>query len=248
MERQNNDIAICSVCGKPKEKLMKWLDGSYRKLGIMCDCEKQNMKDTEERFKQEEIQRKKSNCFANAGMIKNTFENDDKQNPELSNIMLEYANNFETNFRENKGLLLYGTVGTGKSYFASCIANRIIENGYTCIMTNFTTIINDLTKNYTDRGEVIDHLCKCSLLIIDDLGTERQSDFMKEQVFNIVNARYASGKPMIITTNLDYKEMIKETDIGRKRIYDRVIENAKVYEMKSTSRRLQKSIANNFGG
>ena len=81
----------------------------------------------------------------------------------------------------------------------------------------------------------IDFLNKYSLLIIDDLGAERKSEFMQEQVFNIIDARYRSGKPMIITTNLTAEEMKKPSEIGQGRIYDRILERCHPVEVKGKS-------------
>ena len=91
-------------------------------------------------------------------------------------------------------------------------------------MTNFATILNDLNSHYADRNEYIQSLCRNRLLIIDDLGLERGTDYGLEQVYNVIDARYRSNKPLIITTNLTLNEMQNETNIARKRIYDRVLE------------------------
>ena len=74
---------------------------------------------------------------------------------------------------------------------------------------------------------------------IDDLGAERKSDFMQEQVFNIIDARYRSGLPMIITTNLTAEEMKKPTEIGQSRIYDRILERCHPVAVQGQSIRRQ---------
>ena len=61
-------------------------------------------------------------------------------------------------------------------------------------------------------------------LIIDNLGIERNSDFALEQVFNVIDSRYRSKKPLIITTNLTLSELNNAADIAHKRIYDRILE------------------------
>jgi len=64
----------------------------------------------------------------------------------------------------------------------------------------------------------------CDLLILDDFGMERQTDYAREQVFNIIDGRYLTKRPLIITTNLSLQEMKTTTDLAQKRIYDRVLE------------------------
>ena len=100
------------------------------------------------------------------------------------------------------GLLIWGDVGTGKSFFAGCIANALLEKGVPVLMTNFSRILNTLTgMHFEDRNQFIDSLNRYSLLIIDDLGIERNSEFALEQVFNVIDSRYRSKKPLIVTTN-----------------------------------------------
>ena len=123
------------------------------------------------------------------------------------------------------GLLLWGDVGIGKSFFAGCIANALVDKGVPVLMTNFSRILNTLTGMYSDdRSQFIDSFNKYSLLIIDDLGIERSSEFALEQVFNVIDSRYRSKKPLIVTTNLTLDELKHPKDLARARIYDRVLE------------------------
>jgi DNA replication protein DnaC len=62
------------------------------------------------------------------------------------------------------------------------------------------------------------------LLVFDDLGAERGTEFAREQVYNVVNARWESGRPFIVTTNLTLQEMQNEEQMVLKRIYDRVLD------------------------
>ena len=69
-------------------------------------------------------------------------------------------------------------------------------------MTNFALILNDLAASFENRNEYISRLCRYPLLIIDDFGMERGTEYGLEQVFNVIDSRYRSGKPLIVTTNL----------------------------------------------
>ena len=92
-------------------------------------------------------------------------------------------------------------------------------------MTNFARILNALNGMYAeDRNRYIDSLNQYSLLIIDDLGAERGTEYALEQVFNIVDARLRSDLPMIVTTNLTLNEMKHPADLAHERIYSRVLE------------------------
>ena len=92
-------------------------------------------------------------------------------------------------------------------------------------MTNFARILNRLTDFIAgDRNAYIDDLNRFQLLIIDDLGVERNSEFAREQVFSVIDSRYRSQNPMIVTTNLTLTELRNPPDLARARIYDRVLE------------------------
>ena len=99
-------------------------------------------------------------------------------------------------------LPVLGGVGTGKSYLAGCIANALMEKEIPVRMTNFALILNDLAASFEGRNEYISRLCRYPLLILDDFGMERGTEYGLEQVFNVIDSRYRSGKPLIVTTNL----------------------------------------------
>lgn len=136
-----------------------------------------------------------------------------------------YVEHWEKAYQQNIGLLLFGNVGTGKSFFAGCIANALLDQEVPVLMTNFPTILNRLTGMFSeDRAEFIAALSEYDLLIIDDLGVERSTDYAMEQIFFIIDSRYRSRKPMIITTNLKLSELKNPPDLAHARIYDRILE------------------------
>ena len=124
----------------------------------------------------------------------------------------------------NIGYLLWGGVGTGKSYFAGCIANALMEREIPVCMTNFALILGDLAASFEGRNEYISRLCSFPLLILDDFGMERGTEYGLEQVYNVIDSRYRSGKPLIATTNLTLEELQHPEDTAHARIYDRLIE------------------------
>lgn len=164
----------------------------------------------------------KSMCFQDSALYGWTFENDNGRNPLISKAKI-YAGKWSDMLSKNIGLLLWGEVGTGKTYFAACIANALVENCVSVKMTNFSTILNDLFYE-SDKSQYIDRLNNHNLLIIDDLGIERDTEYALEQVFNIIDARYKSNKPLIVTTNLTITEIKNPVDTAHKRIYGRVLE------------------------
>ena len=133
--------------------------------------------------------------------------------------------NWKEAYKSNIGLLLFGDVGTGKSFFAGCIANALLDRDVPVLMTNFPTILNRLTGMFSeDRSEFIASFDEYDLLIIDDLGVERSTEYAMEQMFFVIDSRYRSRRPMIITTNLKLAELKNPPDLAHARIYDRILE------------------------
>ena len=135
-----------------------------------------------------------------------------------------YAEHWADMKAENIGYLLWGSVGTGKSYLAACIANALMEQEIPVRMTNFAAVLNDLNSRIEGRNEYISRLCRYPLLIIDDFGMERGTEYGLEQVYNVIDSRYRSGKPLIVTTNLSLDELQHPQDTPHARIYDRLLE------------------------
>lgn len=226
----------CSACGDRVQTDVE-VFGEKRRVRCICTCRKKERDAHVERQRLEEVKRKRMVCFAESNMAEWCFANDDRKNAKLSDAMLRYAEKFPEFKKDGKGLLLYGTVGTGKTYYAACIANRLLDDGYPVLMTNFARLTNTIQGMFDGKQEYIDSLNKYSLLVLDDLGAERKSEFMQEMVFNIIDARYRAGLPFIITTNLTAEEIKKPQDIGYSRIYDRILERCFPVEVSGTSRR-----------
>lgn len=240
----DDGLLHCAVCHKKTQTIVEF-EGEKRRVRCICDCKQKEL----EAYKQAEIQaeneRMRRRCFAETNMAGWTFANDDGKNPKISNAMKRYSADFRDFKEEGRGLLLYGSVGTGKTYYAACIANALIDIGYSVLMTNFARLTNEIQGRFDDKNEYIDSLNRYSLLIIDDLGAERKSEYMQETVFSIIDSRYRSGLPFIITTNLSAEEIKKNGDIGYSRIYDRILERCFPIEVKGESRRRQ-NLKNNF--
>ena len=194
--------------------------------------------------KQAEIERMKASGLQDKALYDYTFDKDNGINPEMA-YAHKYVENWEDMKANSSGLLLWGNVGTGKSFFAGCIANSLLEKGVPVLMTNFSRILNTLSgMHFEDRNQFIDSLNRYSLLIIDDLGIERNSEFALEQVFNVIDSRYRSKKPLIVTTNLTLEELNKPTDMAHSRIYDRILERCAPIRINNRNIRKDNASAN----
>lgn len=230
----------CGICHSKVQTRVN-LFGEDRIVRCICECRIKEREAYEEQRRIEERERRRRLCFAKAEakMQKWTFENDDRENAQISDAMINYTEQFRDFINDGQGLLFSGTIGTGKTYFAACIANRLIDKGYRILMTSFTKLTNDIQATFDGKQEIIDELNNYPLVIFDDLGVERNSEFMQEMVYNIIDSRYKSGLPFIITTNLSLEEIKKPKDLSCARIYDRILERCFPVEFSGVSKRRQ---------
>ncbi len=134
--------------------------------------------------------------------------------------------------------MLWGDVGTGKSFAAACIANALLEQAIPVLMTNFSKILNQMGAMYSEeRYQYIASFNHYSLLIIDDLGIERSTEYAKEQVYAVIDERYKANLPLIITTNLTISEIRNPDNVADARIYSRVLEMCTPVQVGGSDRR-----------
>ena len=237
-------LLYCGKCNTPKQTRVAVM-GMIISPKCLCKCEVERREQAEEAERKKEfaerIKKYRKMGFPQSQMEHWTFDNDDGGNEKLTNMAKRYVNNFDVFCKDGKGLLLYGGVGTGKTYIACMIANALIDKGYPVLVTNFARVLSTLQGTY-DKQEYLDSLNQFKLLIIDDLGIERDTGYAKEQVFNIIDSRYRAGLPMIITTNLTMQKLAMESELADKRVYDRLLERCYPIEVMGESRRMKKLI------
>lgn len=198
-----------------------------KKHPIECSCQCIERTKQEALINQQKhnhlVRRLKAEGFSDPSMLDWAFENDNGRSPQMHHAH-RYVEQWQTMRAENLGLLLWGGVGTGKSFLAGCIANALMEQEVPVRMTNFARILNELNSSFSGRNDIVDRLCRYPLLIIDDFGMERGTEYALEQIYNIVDSRYRSRKPLIVTTNLSLTELQNPQDTAHARIYDRMLE------------------------
>lgn len=233
-------LLYCGKCHTKKQRYIEIL-GHRKLVGCLCSCgaadyEKARRAEQETQRKIN-LDRKRSQGFPDRAMMEWTFDTDDGANPELSGICKRYVEHFDEMLADGKGLLFYGTVGTGKTFMASCIANALIDKGYSCLVTNFARITNELQSDFNKRQAYFDRLNQYSLIVLDDFASERDTEYMGEIVMNVIDARYRVKKPIIITTNLSGEEFDNPSDVRRQRVFSRLFEMCLPYEVKGKDRR-----------
>lgn len=218
----------CGVCGEPKERLFsegQLLPGlKLYKHPVMCACERKVREAEEKRMQEQQhevtVQRLREKCFDHRIMGSWTFELSILDNQKLK-IGRKYVENWPDVLQKNLGLLLWGKVGTGKTFYAASIANALLQKEVPVRMTNLAAIMN---CRYEERSDLIKSFHQYDLLIIDDFGMERDTSFGMETVYQVIDGRYLDHKPLILTTNLSLEALKNPPDIDHRRIYDRVLE------------------------
>lgn len=239
-------ILICGRCGAPKQMRCPRPDvvgGGSNLVAIPCECMRRE--EEERRARKRDMERRaildmrRDECFPASGFYCDcTFDRDDGRTPETSSICERYAATF--NPGDPYGLLLTGDVGTGKSYMSSAIANRVIDLGFTAFQTDVRYIVNLMESSFEKRQRNLDRVLSYDLLLIEDLGAQRNTSYMMEHVYSIIDGRYKSGRPMVITTNLSPSRMNDPGDEAWRRIFDRILERCYPVEFTGENRRASK--------
>lgn len=220
-------LLMCEKCHTKKQKKISFL-GVERVVGCLCRCAAEEMEREREKHREKEellhIRQMKSVGLQDSTFFDYTFANCDETHP-CAQYARRYVGDFAEFQKNGQGLLFWGNVGTGKTFLAGCIANALMEKNIPVLMTSFPKLLNALGGLYSgEKNEYLKSLNQYRLLIIDYLGVERDTPYVMETVYLVIDERYKSGKPFIITTNLSLEELRNPADLEHGRIYDRIME------------------------
>lgn len=240
----SHGIIYCYKCKTPKQKRVSFL-GEEKTVFCLCKCESDKRDEREKRKHEEDIKKQleemRNKSFLNKKLKSWSFANDDQSNEKVTNTCKNYIKKYKEFKAEGKGLLFYGGIGTGKTFFACCLANEFIDQGKSVLVTNFPRILNSLTAAY-DKQAIIDTLNENEILIIDDLAAERDTDFALECIWNVIDSRNKTKLPTIITTNLNLKDLTATADARHERIYNRLLEMCIPVEVEGRNRRKKEAV------
>lgn len=223
-------LKYCGKCHTRKEAYFpEGIDlGGLRTHPVECRCvREQREREEQERIARQtamQIEKLRADAFRDIPAAAWRFEHAEMNTPQLDKAR-RYAENWNEFRKDGLGLLLFGGVGTGKSYAAGCIANALLDRNISVLLVSMTDAVNRMQSNFgADRERYLKSLLRPELLILDDLGAERSTSYGKERVFDVVNNRWLARKPMIITTNLPLSHMKVSAELDDRRIYDRILE------------------------
>lgn len=234
-----NGLWYCGKCHTPKQCKFPAL-GKVHIVFCICKC-KIEQRDRE-RKAQAEAERayyrdlQRQSAFADNKTRSFTFAVDDKRNAEASQFARNYAADFSLN---SKWLFINGNCGTGKTFYAACICNAVIDKDFTAKFISISEIEREIWRA-GDKNEVYNDIKRYDLLVLDDFSAERDTAYMQEIAYNVIDTRLRSEKPVIITSNLTSAELSSPKDRAQERIFDRIYENGKVYTINGADRRREK--------
>lgn len=230
---RENGVLMCGKCRTPKEALvaMPELTGDDKKhpFPVRCQCAQQRFEEEETRRLAAEFKGRCERLWNNGGvhdreLMHWQFVDDDGGQEKAANVARRYCEKWPEMFKKNVGILLFGPVGTGKSFLASCICNEILKQQVLVCATSFSRVMNALQSRFDGKQDILDGLGRFPLLMLDDLGSERDTSFASEQIFHVVDSRYRTKRPVLITTNLTLKQIENPENLAYSRIFDRVLE------------------------
>jgi DNA replication protein DnaC len=154
-----------------------------------------------------------------SGVIPKRFQGVSFDRPPVTEIdrnvvreVQRYVRALDANLDAGRGLWLMGDVGTGKTTLAMLVSKAALEARRSVAIYSLPRLLAEIRTTYDDGArhsytELIDRLGEVDLLHVDDVGAERSNDWVLEQLYSLINARYEDGKAIVVTTNLDPGEL-----------------------------------------
>lgn len=231
----DDGMEYCAECGEPLQLALHFSGVMAEKLGNIryvprnCQCMRIMFAEEDEirdkRKREDEIRQRRMNSLKSEIYREATFAKDDGRMPAIRKTCENYVEKRMDMIENNFGLAFIGGNGGGKTFFASCIANAMIDAGSTVYMDTLSNLIYDVTVDHgANRDAIMRKIRTVDLLILDDYGAERGTEFSLEQAFGIVDARYSVRKPLIITANITEDILKNPPNINYARSYSRILE------------------------
>lgn len=214
-------------CGKCNTRKQCFVNKRFVPSGVvfcMCECEA-----AAENARREADKQAKAAQYAlelrRAGITDPTyqtftFKKDSGKAPKAVTAAKWYADNFPQMREQSKGIMFMGGVGTGKTFAACCIANAVIDKGYKAWVTTMRPLLR-AAGDFNSAESTFNRVRAVDLLVLDDFGTVGSNERELSLLFEMIDARYRSGLPLIITTNLTPNDL-KRSSLKYDRLFDRI--------------------------
>lgn len=174
---------------------------------------KEKVLQLENRRKQKKIDELFKNSRMGERFRNRVFENFEVKecNKKAYNMALKYAENFKDN-KDGTGIVFSGSVGTGKTHLAAAITNELLKQYIPVVFGSLVSLLGRIKDSYNGSGDeqsILELYSTVDLLVIDDLGKERPTEWTLEKLYLIINDRYEAYKPVIVTTNFNNRTLIE---------------------------------------
>jgi len=250
-------VHVCPYCNQvvPKKRLV--VLGIEKIVQPVCRCEveawEREQDEMQERYRKAEVERKFAISSLGERFESCRFETFEKRpgTEKAFRLAYDYAERFELYGAES--LLIWGDPGNGKSHLAAAICHKLKERGKIPVFQTMTELLERIRSTFRQQSkeserEIMSALQDCDLLVLDDIGAEKVTDWTLDVLFRIIDGRYRAKKPTLFTTNFSPTELLHrfkpdksstEHDIAARRIHDRILEVSVIVENKATSYRLE---------
>ncbi|EJR71404.1 hypothetical protein IK9_06055 [Bacillus cereus VD166] len=235
----------CEHCNKYIEAITVEVPQLRIKNKILptCECvverEEAKIREAQNFAKKREIEKLFSISNLGERFSKSTFEAFlDRNGSETAHkIAMKYVKTFKE--WNGESLMIWGEPGNGKTHLAAAIVNELSKKGYIVVFQSVPELLQRIrstfnSENKENETQIMRALLECDLLILDDIGAEKTTEWVEEKLFNIIDGRYRKELPTLYTSNLEPKEL--KHQVG-KRSYDRMVETSLTVKNEAASYR-----------
>ena len=216
-----NDIGdACPICF---DSGMEIVPGKGARI---CSCQRQ--KTTGSNFDKAKLPSRYNQCHFN------NYTTPDPSQLKARNLAIQFANEYPA---VDRGLLFTGTVGVGKTHLAVSILKGLFERGFSCLFYEFGSLLKEIQDSYnantkTSELGVLAPVLNAEVLVLDELGASKPTDWVRDTMAHIINTRYNNKKATIFTTNYADERQNDREETLEDRIGVRL--RSRLYEMCTT--------------
>lgn len=227
----------CSICGEDLVREIR-IGDQVITLARPCLCQREERRAEQEKADRVALAEKARDIlyagYLDADYADESFDMDDGKNEKAAAFFQEYADNFS---EKSKGLYIFGNIGSGKTFYASCIANAVRKKGFYVLIGTAQKLIHLMYSDFERNKDAVEYKIKhYPLMVIDDLGAEKNNEHTMTALEEIIDMRYKSKLPLIVTSNLPPKAL---TGSQGERMKSRLMQMAEVKLLTDSDRRKQ---------
>jgi DNA replication protein DnaC len=236
---------VCMHCGEEVQVLEVEFNGIKKIVQPACPCEAEALREADEKSAKFQEQRKLREMFSISDLGEKFQEANFNQVKMVAGaenaikLSKRFVNEFGSELWKGAALMLWGNVGNGKSLLAASVANELEGKGKTVVFISMPNLLQKIRSTFNNNNketenEIMKALHTCDLLVIDDIGAEKVTDWVEDVIFRIIDGRYTRKKPIFITSNLSPDDLGKHIGF---RSMDRLTEICQPIHNKATSYR-----------